>query len=116
MKDKELKLEEVKAPLTLGGASHILSLYINNLIDDQLNKQKKKTWSFFYFLFCPFQNFAHVDDQYKGRVDFLHRNSGGGSVQREYVAHSSNGRLNVRFTIMFMGACVAEGDKAMDTS
>ena len=30
MKDKELKLEEVKAPHTLGGASYILSLYINS--------------------------------------------------------------------------------------
>ena len=30
MKDKELKLDEVKAPLTLGGASYILSLYINS--------------------------------------------------------------------------------------
>ena len=31
MKDKELKLEEVKAPLKLGGASYILSLYINSV-------------------------------------------------------------------------------------
>jgi hypothetical protein len=28
MKDEELKFEEVKAPLTLGGSSYILSLYI----------------------------------------------------------------------------------------
>jgi hypothetical protein len=31
MKDKELKLEEVKAPHTLGGASYILSQFIMNL-------------------------------------------------------------------------------------
>jgi hypothetical protein len=30
-KDKELKLEEVKAPRTLGGASYILRLYINSV-------------------------------------------------------------------------------------
>ena len=30
MKDKELKLEEVKDPHTLGGASYILSIYINS--------------------------------------------------------------------------------------
>ena len=30
MKDKELKLEEVQGPLTLGGASYMLSLYINS--------------------------------------------------------------------------------------
>jgi hypothetical protein len=31
MKDKEMKLEEVKVPHTLGGASSILSLYINSV-------------------------------------------------------------------------------------
>ena len=31
MKDKELKLEEVKTPHTLGGASYILSLYMNSV-------------------------------------------------------------------------------------
>jgi hypothetical protein len=31
MKDKELKLEKVKGPHTLGGASYILSLYINSV-------------------------------------------------------------------------------------
>jgi hypothetical protein len=31
MKDKELKLEEVKAPHTLGGASYILILYIDSV-------------------------------------------------------------------------------------
>ena len=30
MMDKELKLEEVKAPHTLGGASYIIILYINS--------------------------------------------------------------------------------------
>ena len=30
MKDKELKLEEVKAPHTLGGASYILIICINS--------------------------------------------------------------------------------------
>ena len=98
-----MKLEEVKAPHTLGGASY---------------KKNQASFPFFFvFSFLSFsKNFANVDDQYEGRVDFLHRNSGGGSAQREYVAHCSNGRINVRFTIMFMGACVAEGDKAMDTS
>jgi hypothetical protein len=31
MKDKELKFEEDKDPHTLGGASYILSLYINSV-------------------------------------------------------------------------------------
>jgi hypothetical protein len=31
MKDKELKLQEVKAPHKLGGASYMLSLYINSV-------------------------------------------------------------------------------------
>ncbi len=31
MKDKELKLEDVKAPHTLGGSSYILFLYINSV-------------------------------------------------------------------------------------
>ena len=37
MEDKELKLEEVKAPHTLGGASYILNLYINSV-------KKVATW------------------------------------------------------------------------
>ena len=31
MKDKEMKLEEVKVPHTLGGVSYILRLYINSV-------------------------------------------------------------------------------------
>ncbi len=31
MKDKELKLEEVKTTHTLGGASYVLRLYINTV-------------------------------------------------------------------------------------
>ena len=31
MKDKELKLEEVNVPHTLGGASYILILYLNSV-------------------------------------------------------------------------------------
>ena len=31
MKDKEMKLEEVKTPHILGGASYILNLYINSV-------------------------------------------------------------------------------------
>jgi hypothetical protein len=31
MKDKELKLQEVKSPHTLGGTSYILNLYINSV-------------------------------------------------------------------------------------
>jgi hypothetical protein len=31
MKDKDLKLEEVKAPHTLGGSSYVLTLYINSV-------------------------------------------------------------------------------------
>jgi hypothetical protein len=44
MKDKELKLEEVKAPHTLVGTSYILSLYINSVIRR----------SIFVFLFVNF--------------------------------------------------------------
>jgi hypothetical protein len=31
MKDKDLKLEEVKVPHTLGGSSYVLTLYINSV-------------------------------------------------------------------------------------
>ena len=34
MKDKEVKLEDVKVPHTLGGASYILFLHIDSIEDD----------------------------------------------------------------------------------
>ena len=72
----------------------------------------RKYTFFFCLLFSPFQK---CGGPVRRKSRFLNRNSGGGSDQREYVAHCSNGSFNVRFTIMFIGACVAEGDKAMDT-
>lgn len=73
---------------------------------------KDENIAFFSSSFSPFQK---CGGPVRRKSRFLNRNSGGGSDQREYVAHCSNGSFNVRFTIMFIGACVAEGDKAMDT-
>ena len=49
MKDKELKIEEVKTPHTLGGASYILNLYINSVKEVE-NHSEVKLYKLHYTL------------------------------------------------------------------
>ena len=42
MKDKELKIEEVKTPHTLGGSSYVLSLYCEGFLIQFITTDKSK--------------------------------------------------------------------------